>query len=74
MTWTASPSADVDNYRVRSSAGSASLNVQVAPIQDSLDTSYQQTFTTETGPGLIVVIAAAVRATASAINDIFSPL
>ena len=57
LTWTASPSADVAGYRVRSSAGLATLDLRSAPVQDSPDTTCEQIFTTETGTWLFSVRA-----------------
>ncbi len=49
LTWDASPSGDVSSYRVRQSAGSEELDWDKTPAQDSADTTYTQSFTTETG-------------------------
>ena len=49
LTWTASTSADVATYPVRSSAGEPELDVDGAPVQDDATTTYSQVFTTETG-------------------------
>jgi len=47
----------VAGYRVRSSKGQATLDLRSAPVQDSLDTTYDQTFTHETGTYLFSVRA-----------------
>lgn len=49
LSWSASPSADLASYRVRSSAGDARLDLGSAPVQDSAALSYVRTFTAETG-------------------------
>ncbi len=57
LTWTASPSGDVAGYRVRSSKGKPTLDLGSAPVRDSLDTTYEQNFTNETGTYLFSVRA-----------------
>ncbi len=57
VTWTASASADLSTYRVRSSAGEEALALASAPVQDDGTLVYQQVFTTETGLWVIHVRA-----------------
>ena len=49
ITWTASTSADIATYRVRSNGGSGLLGYSSTPVQDSAALTYEQVFTNEDG-------------------------
>lgn len=49
ISWSASPSADVVSYRVRSNGGSGPLDPASAPVQESVALYYERAFTNETG-------------------------
>jgi hypothetical protein len=57
VSWTASPSADVASYRVRSSAGDELLELTAAPVQESAGLTWTKVFTDETGQWIVNVRA-----------------
>jgi len=57
LIWSASPSADVAAYRVRSSGGAGLLALAAAPVQEAAGLSYEQVFTDETGWFIFLVRA-----------------
>jgi len=57
LSWTASTSADIATYRVRSNGGAGPILLTSAPVQDSAALTYLQVFVAETGLWLFSVHA-----------------